>query len=61
MEAARGGHKEVVELLLNHGAELSAINMVRGDDDDDDDDDDHSLIRVNIHLLSTCLYVLIMT
>jgi hypothetical protein len=45
MWAARGGYKEVIELLLNHGADPSAVGGVRGnDDDDDDDDDDHSLI-----------------
>jgi ankyrin repeat protein len=46
MRAAANGHKEVIELLLNHGADPSAVNWVRGDDDDDDDDDvdDHSLI-----------------
>jgi ankyrin repeat protein len=32
MWAAKGGHKEVIELLLDHGADLSAINMVRGND-----------------------------
>jgi ankyrin repeat protein len=40
MWAAMGGHKEVIELLLNHGADPSAVNWVRGNDDDDDDDDD---------------------
>jgi hypothetical protein len=52
MKAARGdykevtanGHKEVIELLLNRGADPSAVNMVRDDDDDDADVDDHSLI-----------------
>jgi ankyrin repeat protein len=44
MKAAMYGHKEVVELLLDHGADPSAVNMVRGNDDDDDDVDDHSLI-----------------
>jgi hypothetical protein len=39
MEAARCGYKEVIELLLNHGADLSAVNRVRGDDDDDDECD----------------------
>jgi ankyrin repeat protein len=38
MRAAMSGHKEVVELLLNHGANLSAVNMVRGNDDDDEFD-----------------------
>jgi hypothetical protein len=47
--------KEVIELLLNHGADPSAVDKVR--DDDYDDDDDHSLIRVNIHSLSACLSV----
>jgi ankyrin repeat protein len=40
MWAAAYGRKEVIELLLNHGADPSAVGMVRGDDDDDDDDDD---------------------
>jgi hypothetical protein len=40
MKAAMGGHKEVIELLLNHGADPSAVDMVRGDDDDDDDHND---------------------
>jgi ankyrin repeat protein len=40
MEAAKYGHKEVVELLLDHGADPSAVGMVRGDDDDDDDECD---------------------
>jgi ankyrin repeat protein len=44
MWAARGGHKEVIELLLNNGADPSAVDRVRGNDDDDDDVDDHSLI-----------------
>jgi hypothetical protein len=47
MQAAKGGHKEVIELLLIHGADPSAVDKVRGNDDDDDDDDDvddHSLI-----------------
>jgi hypothetical protein len=39
MGAVMNGHKEVIELLLNHGADLSAVDMVRGDDDDDDDDE----------------------
>jgi hypothetical protein len=39
MEAAWGGDKEVIELLLNHGADLSAVDRVRGDDDDDDECD----------------------
>jgi ankyrin repeat protein len=32
MYAVMRGHKEVIELLLDHGADLSAINMVRGND-----------------------------
>jgi hypothetical protein len=32
------GHKEVVELLLDHGADPSAVDRVRGDDDDDEFD-----------------------
>jgi hypothetical protein len=40
MEAAMRGDKEAVELLLNHGADPSAVDMVRGNDDDDDDDDE---------------------
>jgi ankyrin repeat protein len=42
MEAATRGHKEVIELLLDHGADPSAVDWVRGNDDDDVDD--HSLI-----------------
>jgi hypothetical protein len=34
------GRKEGVEILLNHGADPSAVDNVRGDDDDDDDDDE---------------------
>jgi hypothetical protein len=40
MWAAMGGYKEVIELLLIHGADPSVVDVVRGDDDDDDDDDD---------------------
>jgi hypothetical protein len=40
MRAGMRGHKEVIELLLNHGADPSTVDKVRGDNDDDDDDDD---------------------
>jgi hypothetical protein len=41
MRAAMGGYKEVIELLLNHGADPSAVDRVRGNDDDYDDDNHH--------------------
>ena len=41
MWAAANGHKEVIELLLNHGADPSTVNNVRGNSDDDDDDECH--------------------
>jgi hypothetical protein len=37
MYAALCGRKEVIELLLNHRADPSAVDKVRGDDDDDDE------------------------
>jgi ankyrin repeat protein len=37
MYAAMRGDKEVIELLLNHGADPSAVNAVRGNDDNDDE------------------------
>jgi ankyrin repeat protein len=40
MWAARNGHREVCELLINNGADVSAVDKVRKDDDGDDDDDD---------------------
>jgi hypothetical protein len=40
VRAALNGDKEVIELLLIHGADPSAVDYVRGDNDDDDDDDD---------------------
>jgi ankyrin repeat protein len=39
MLAAIHGDKEVIELLLNNGADPSAVHKVRGNDDDDDDDE----------------------
>jgi hypothetical protein len=37
MYAAMCGRKVVIEILLNHGADPSAVDVVRGDDDDDDE------------------------
>jgi hypothetical protein len=39
MKAAANVDKEVIELLLNHGADPSAVDNVKGDDDDDNDDE----------------------
>jgi hypothetical protein len=38
MLGAANGYKEVIELLLNHGADPSAVDNVRDDDDDDECD-----------------------
>jgi hypothetical protein len=40
MRAVMNGYKEVIELLLNRGADPSTVDKVRGDNDDDDNECD---------------------